>query len=302
MRRGPEHGLAAAAIHRQIRPWQRPIGPQPQRRVRPAQDTAAPFRQVQRCALQLRYQVYCIEYNFLSAEDYPDGVETDEYDDNAAHFYAFDQADDLAGYVRLVLPNEQAEFPFQRHCGLSAGTQLPLGHHAAEISRLMVRGDYRRRHSDKLSGVTAQQNAAAFSGDRRHQSPLILLNLYRQMYQYSLQQGIRYWYAAMEKPLAKSLSRLGFGFLPIGPDTDACCFRLSAAAALSSTSAAFCCVAWSICVTAWPTCATPELCSAGGADLAHDVGDALDRVTTSPIVAPAWSTSAVPCSTARRWR
>jgi N-acyl amino acid synthase of PEP-CTERM/exosortase system len=223
MRRGPEHGLAAAAIHRQTRPWQRhigPIGPQPPRRVRPAQDTAAPSRPVQRCALQLRYQVYCIEYNFLSAEDYPDGVETDEYDDNAAHFYAFDQADDLAGYVRLVLPNEQAEFPFQRHCGLSAGTQLPLGHHAAEISRLMVRGDYRRRHSDKLSGVTAQQNAAAFSGDRRHQSPLILLNLYRQMYQYSLQQGIRYWYAAMERPLARSLSRLGFGFLPIGPDTD----------------------------------------------------------------------------------
>src|SRR5204862_7292575 len=39
------------------------------------------------------------------------------------------------------------------------------------------------------------------------------------------------------------------------------CFRLSAAAALSSTSAAFCCVTWSIWLTAWPTWVTPELCS-----------------------------------------
>jgi L-ribulose-5-phosphate 4-epimerase len=42
----------------------------------------------------------------------------------------------------------------------------------------------------------------------------------------------------------------------------ACCCRLSAAAALSSTSAAFCCVAWSICCHGlshtWPT---PVLCS-----------------------------------------
>src|SRR5256885_385759 len=41
----------------------------------------------------------------------------------------------------------------------------------------------------------------------------------------------------------------------------ACVLRLAAAAALSSTSAAFCCVTWSIWLTALPTCATPALCS-----------------------------------------
>ena len=78
----------------------------------------------------------------------------------------------------------------------------------------------------------------------------------------------------------------------------ACRFRLSAAAALSSTSAAFCCVAWSIWLTASPTCATPALCSALAALISPMMSvTRLIDVTTSFIVAPAWSTSAVPCST-----
>ena len=57
----------------------------------------------------------------------------------------------------------------------------------------------------------------------------------------------------------------------------ACERRLSATAALCSTRAAFCWVAWSICVMASPTWPTPVLCfAAGGADLAHDIGYAAD--------------------------
>ncbi len=171
-------------------------------------------------ALEMRYEVYCLECNFLSPDDYPDGVETDEHDESAAHFYAFDSEDQLVGYVRLVSPGIESRFPFQRHCGLSSGIELPSPAQAAEISRLMVRKDYRRRQSDGLSGVTAQQNAAAFAGDRRQQAPGVLLNLYRQMYQHCLLKGIRFWYAAMEKSLSRSLSQLGFGFVPIGPATD----------------------------------------------------------------------------------
>lgn len=222
MRREAHHGLEVAeevGRARPCRPSRRSVGPAPQFQVRGALEAAA-TRRVQPCALRLRYQVYCLEYNFLSADDYPDGVETDEHDDRAAHFYAFDASEELVGYVRLVLTNADHRFPFQQHCALSAGVQLPQASKAAEISRLMVRSDYRRRQTDKLSTVTAQQNVAALSGDRRHQSPQVLLNLYRQMYQYSVQQGLQYWYAAMEKPLARSLSQLGFGFTPIGPEAD----------------------------------------------------------------------------------
>ena len=172
-------------------------------------------------AYALRYQVYCIECSFLSPDDYPDGVESDEYDDGAAHFYAFDSDDELVGYVRLVRPGADGLFPIQQRCALSVdGTGLPDASHAAEISRLMVRGDYRRRRGDRLSGVTAKQNNAVFAGDRRCEAPQILLGLYRQMYAYSREHGIRHWYAAMERPLARSLLRLDFAFRPIGPQTD----------------------------------------------------------------------------------
>jgi N-acyl amino acid synthase of PEP-CTERM/exosortase system len=162
-----------------------------------------------------------MECNFLSPDDYPDGVETDEHDDHAAHFYAFDANEELAGYARLVRADADHRFPIQRQCALySEGLALPPPAHAAEISRLMVRSDYRRRRGDRLSGVTAEQNRAAFAGERRHEAPQILLSLYRQMYAYSCENHIQHWYAAMERPLARSLLRLDFAFRTIGHETD----------------------------------------------------------------------------------
>ena len=40
------------------------------------------------------------------------------------------------------------------------------------------------------------------------------------MYAYSRKNGIRHWYAVMERPLARSLLRLNFAFKAIGPQTD----------------------------------------------------------------------------------
>ncbi len=74
--------------------------------------------------------------------------------------------------------------------------------------------------------------------------------------------------------------------------------RLSDAAALSSTSAAFCCVARSICVTASPTWVTPEACSRLAALISATMSvTRWIACTTSPMVAPALFTSALPCST-----
>lgn len=175
---------------------------------------------VLKCALALRFQVYCVECNFLSPDDYPDGMETDAFDASATHFYAFDSHDVLAGYVRLIRPDPQGGFPLHRHCQLTEGVQLPDPAYAVEISRLMVRSDYRRRRGDGLTGVTAQQNRAAIAGERRHEAPQILLSLYRQMFAYSREKGIRHWYAAMERPLARSLLCKDFAFRPIGPVAD----------------------------------------------------------------------------------
>lgn len=179
-----------------------------------------PDRNLRR-AQELRYQVYCVECNFLSPEDYPDGVETDEHDDDAKHFYAFDTQGELAGYVRVVHPDVDQRFPFQRHCATSdEGVVLPVPCRTVEVSRLMLRCDYRRLTDKGLAGAAPGPQHAGLSGDRREEASQVLLSLYRQLYGYSRANDIDHWYAAMERPLARSLLRLNIAFRAIGPEAD----------------------------------------------------------------------------------
>ncbi len=169
----------------------------------------------------LRYDVYCRECHFLSAGDYPDHRESDEYDAQSAHFAAFDLDQGLAGYVRLVRPDAIETFPFQNHCvELLDGFQLPPAFKSGEISRLMVREDFRRRRGDLVTGGSTGERGPLPVVELRDGSPQILLSLYREMYAHSLRNGIRYWYAAMERPLARALSRMKFCFRQIGPATN----------------------------------------------------------------------------------
>ena len=172
-------------------------------------------------AFELRFQVYCLECHFLDAKLYPNGMESDSHDAASAHFFSFNLASELVGYVRLVPPDTESRFLWQAHSGeLLGGAVLPPPSQSAEISRLMVRRDYRRRRGDVLSGVTVVANDDPLIGERRAESPQILLSMYRQMYQYSLANGICYWYAAMERPLARSLQRMQFLFKQVGFETD----------------------------------------------------------------------------------
>lgn len=174
-----------------------------------------------RGAFALRYSVYCLECRFLDPQVYPQGLETDGDDPNSAHFGAYNQGRELVGYVRLVSPDAHDRMPWESRCTtLREGAKLPPRAQSSEISRLMVREDYRRRRGDMLSGVALPDTEAHAWRDRRSTAPQILLTLYRQMYLYSLAQGIRYWYAAMERPLARSLKRLHFGFHQIGEQAD----------------------------------------------------------------------------------
>lgn len=181
---------------------------------------------------RLRYQVYCEECGYLDPTAYPEGIETDEYDERSVHIAAHYRSGLLVGTVRLVLAEDGQEFPFETHCTVFPDFRFPPREESGEVSRLIVRREFRRRPGDSLQGVSKEFQEHGSAQDltpqadlvphkeRRHSSPQIMLGMYREMYRYSLENGIRYWYAAMEKGLAKLLARMGFEFEPVGPETD----------------------------------------------------------------------------------
>ncbi|MDP2809155.1 MAG: PEP-CTERM/exosortase system-associated acyltransferase [Rhodocyclaceae bacterium] len=189
---------------------------------------SALFRDIRR----LRYEVYCLECRYLDAQDYGDGLESDAYDERSFHVAAHSLDGLLVGTVRLVLAGEGERFPFEEHCAVFADFVFPPRVECAEVSRLVVRRSFRRRPGDSREGISkefqekgsvdaiAPEHRDAGGKHRRSNSPQIMLGMYREMYRHSRRTGIRYWFAAMESGLARSLDRMGFRFVPAGPETD----------------------------------------------------------------------------------
>jgi N-acyl amino acid synthase of PEP-CTERM/exosortase system len=178
---------------------------------------------------RLRYEVYCLECQFLPSDDFQNGLEIDEYDSCATHFVACTHEDMLIGAVRLVQPGHNQVYPFENHCSVFDDYVMPPKEQVGEASRLVIRKNYRRRRGDSLEGIPKdfRENGAGpairpHSGGRLREGngPMLLLGLYREMFRYSKQNGIHWWYAAMELPLVQSLEKLGFLFVPIGPQSD----------------------------------------------------------------------------------
>jgi N-acyl amino acid synthase of PEP-CTERM/exosortase system len=177
---------------------------------------------------RLRHAVYCQQSAALPALDSAAG-EADQFDAGAIHVAGWSPGGALLGAARLLRPEPGQPFPFQRHCKVFAGFCPPPPGQAAELSRLVVSGALRRRRGDSAEGIAqafAERGTTAAIGppgatrDPRNNSPLLLLGLYRELYRHSRANGVRYWYAAIDRPLARALETMGFKFLPIGPQTE----------------------------------------------------------------------------------
>lgn len=180
----------------------------------------------------LRYQVYCLERGFLPADDYPDGLEQDEYDPYSTFIAAFSLAGAIVGSMRLIRLPSDTPFPFETHCErLFPDRITPPRGECIEISRLVISKIYRRRVDDTVYGFSkklieqpgatdADSVEEESSAERRRRQPDILLGLIRQMYGHSKREGIAYWYVAMEQSLARLLKRFHFAFVQIGEEED----------------------------------------------------------------------------------
>jgi N-acyl amino acid synthase of PEP-CTERM/exosortase system len=172
---------------------------------------------------RLRYQVYCLECNFLKPEDYPDGIEMDEYDDQSVHFAAMNEDGQVIGTMRLILQGKHI-FPVEHHCpGIVIDkTGLPQVSYA-EISRLVISKKLRRRKNDELYYEPQIEDVKVTTAENiqflRRAKPMAF-GLYREAYQESKRIGITHWYSLMEKSLWLLLRIHGFVFEPIGEEVD----------------------------------------------------------------------------------
>lgn len=177
-------------------------------------------RELREAVFRLRYQVYCVENPFEDPAANPDGLEQDPFDARAVHaLLLHKRSRSWAGAVRLILPNEAdpaQSFALQEVCSdpmISDPERFPV-REMAEVSRFCISKDFRKRQGDWLY---PQSNEPNDNQDERRVVPNMTLGLIEGLVQMSLDHGILYWCAVMERPLLRLLSRLGIHFENIGP-------------------------------------------------------------------------------------
>lgn len=170
---------------------------------------------------RLRFQVYCKECNFIKEEDYPEGIEKDKYDPHSLHFVAQNQQGPI-GTARLVM-HSPLGFPIEEHCAdILVPKKLALPRqNLAEISRLVISKDYRRRREDGMYySVHCECGHEASAQDLIRRIRPMTFGIYREMYQESKRRNITHWCALMERPLYLLLRMHGFVFQCIGEEID----------------------------------------------------------------------------------
>ncbi len=176
---------------------------------------------------RIRYEVLCREGRIpgFSADDYPDGLESDEYDIRSIHMLLRHRPSGRTiGTVRLVMATD-ADLPFPlESCPDEAfypGMETILEQNrrqTTEISRLFIRPEFRSRRTD--TGLWGDVLPAGLrdKADRRRITPL--LGLFKAILMVTLHYGLRCWCALMEPRLAELLAGYGIVMHPMGETID----------------------------------------------------------------------------------
>ncbi|MCP4672198.1 MAG: PEP-CTERM/exosortase system-associated acyltransferase [Desulfobacula sp.] len=181
--------------------------------------------EVKKDTFRMRYEVYAEEFGFEKKEDHPDGLETDEYENESLHFACLNQNDSVIGTIRLVLDSDKG-FPIEHAVETKFIGKKPDRSKIAEISRLTVSKDLRRRKEDGIHGVesyiTKEQGGILPNGGsipeemKGRKNPILVLGLYQVMYHETKRRGITHWYMITEEKLFYALEKYGFKFHKIG--------------------------------------------------------------------------------------
>jgi N-acyl-L-homoserine lactone synthetase len=197
---------------------------------------------------RLRYKIYCLEWGFEKPENHSSEILTDIYDNHSLHFAARDYLGKIVGAVRLILHSEQG-FPIEKYCLLDSNKDEIPREKIAEISRLAIHRDFRKRAEDKyIYGPDEERRSIGnfnfsqnYSYNRRSEDKYrfkhnpsrqgtsqierrkkheIVIGLYKAIYQESKSRQISSWYAFMTQGIVALLDKFGLKFDAIGDPVD----------------------------------------------------------------------------------
>lgn len=201
---------------------------------------------------KLRYRVYCQEWGFDKHLDHTDEMITDIFDDHAIHFVALDESRKVVGALMLILKSSEG-YPLEKYCELDINKDELPAESLAEISRLVIHRDYRKRAEDKYiyghdeerrsigsfdfpqtypgQGIysrraddkfgprrNSRRNNESYTDKRRRHE--VIISLYKAAYIESKRRNITHWYSIMTKGILNLLCRFGFEFQAIGDPVD----------------------------------------------------------------------------------
>lgn len=199
---------------------------------------------------RLRYEVYCKEGLIpgFDPEDYPDGLEYDEYDERSVHSLLMHKPSGLiAGTVRIILPDQDkidTKFPLEKFASDLFYTEIeslksPSRIHLGEISRLILAPGFRRRQGENWHPYDNTENSNSIIqlnsfyntntpivgydhsiNAQRRIFPHPILGLFVAIVQMSVEYDLKYWYVGMEHGLEKLCQNFGINFRPICPIVD----------------------------------------------------------------------------------
>jgi N-acyl amino acid synthase of PEP-CTERM/exosortase system len=176
----------------------------------------------------VRYRVYCEEFGYEPAEEFPDHQEKDDFDANSLHALVIHKSSGLAaGCVRLVQPQKLASndlLPFEKNCRESLDAQvmerLALDRATiCEISRLAVDGAFRRRPGEQRTRFGEVDALDCTQQERRTFSVIAVACFLAATAMIDLT-GRNNVFAMMEPFLPRLLRRAGLEFTRIGRDID----------------------------------------------------------------------------------
>jgi len=135
---------------------------------------------------ELRYRIYCTDKKWLSAENYPNQQETDEYDEQSVHIAMFSD-NRLEAYCRLILPQPK-DLPIKEHIDVDFDRDECI-----EISRFIV--------ADQKLGLNAH------------------IEMFTFISHYLAEHGYVYALASVEKPLLRIIRMYGMNVQALSKPT-----------------------------------------------------------------------------------